>query len=230
TDDHYACGLSLRLLGDRNDDRLSRRDIPISRGQLTEAGREIGHDHGVRFRQRLANRPLAPNQPQQRRRRAMVRANPRAASERGLLAPALQQVDEREWQVARISGEAFGHRGEKICLALTVWDPRTNLAQYSQPSLADKTLGVLDNDAKMSSDAARVIRQGAVRKSMKGFFRISGAQKNQRKVLVICGAADSQHFLDSRPDVAPDFLPYVPRGSAQSPRILGPQRRTICII
>ena len=175
TDDHYARGLSLRLLGDRNDDRLSRRDIPISRGQITEAGREIGHDHGGRFRQRLANRPLATIQRQQRRRRAMVRANPGAASERGLLAPALQQVDEREWQIARIGGEAFGHRGEQIGLTLTVWDPCTDFAQYSQPSLADKTIGVLDNDAKMSSDAAFVIRQGTVRKSMEGFFGISRA-------------------------------------------------------
>ena len=55
---------------------------------------------------------------------------------------------------------------------------------------------------------------------MEGFFGISRAEKNQGKVLVIGGAAGSQHFLDSRPDVAPDFLPYLPRGSAQSPRIL----------
>jgi hypothetical protein len=59
TDDYHPGRLFPRLLSDRNDDRLSRRDIPVSGRQITKTGRGIINPHGRRFRQRLLNRPLA---------------------------------------------------------------------------------------------------------------------------------------------------------------------------
>jgi hypothetical protein len=83
----------------------------------------------------------------------MVRVNPGATGQRGVLAIALQQIDERERKIALIGGQTLGHRSEQVRGGQPLCDLCTGLTQYPQPPLADKTIGVLDHYAKMSPDA-----------------------------------------------------------------------------
>ena len=203
---------------------------PVGRSPKRAASR---HDHGGRSASsasaigHVAADPAsaAPAPP-------MARANPGAASERGLAAPA-RPID----RSARTADRGIPWRGirrPRRTLGLASARPSdacAKFAQDSQPPLADDTLRVLVTTQSMPPMPPSSSGKGCRKKYGRSPRDIRCAREESAEGPRHMSPRRSSALRSIRGPMSLQISVHTSRaGAAQSPRILDPQRRTICIV
>ncbi len=159
----HSGGPLLRLLGDGHDERACRRLVPRARRKIRKPAGEIDDDTG-RIGQGLTHGPrgIRRSDDDLADRCGMIRRDARAAYQSCAVAGLVEEIRQRERQIAWIRVERLSKGGEKLGLRVGASDAGGGVPEQGHPTLGNHPLGLLGDHAEQAADDATIVGDGAV--------------------------------------------------------------------
>ena len=220
TGDEEAGPAGFAARQDRQDDRAVGALLPCPAGKAGPKRRcQLGNNARLVIVVHRRQRPHAGLVEREHRRdRGMIAIDPRRAGEDRAPAARLDQVDQRERQIARVGGERPRAALAGLLPAAGVAGRGRELAQQRQLPLADDALGIVSVGAEDAADRAVIGRNRAVGEGVIGLLGIAVALHDEELRLDI-GTGISAHGLGEHgADVLPESRARRRRSACPGPR------------